>query len=121
MRHFEVTKTLKVLKEHLFWPYMRKHVERHCESYMAYKKAKFKAEHHGFYTHMPIPSLHWVDISFDLIVGLPRTRKGMNSFFVVVDIFSKMVHFIPCQKVDDASFITYLLFKEVVRLLAYLG
>jgi len=35
---------------------------------------------------------------------------------VVVDRFSKMAHFFPCHRTDDACYITEIYFKEIIRL-----
>jgi hypothetical protein len=105
MGHFGTKKTEQVLADHLFWPKMRRDVERHvllCESC---HKAKSRLNPHGLYTPLPIPSVHWEDISMDFVLGLPRTKQGRDSIFLVVDRFSKMAHFIPCHKSDDASHI----------------
>ena len=42
--------------------------------------------------------------------------RGRDSIFVVVDRFSKMVHFIVCHKIDDATNVSDLFIKEIVRL-----
>ncbi|RVW80731.1 Transposon Ty3-I Gag-Pol polyprotein [Vitis vinifera] len=116
MGHFGVRKTLDVLHEHFFWPKMKRDVERACARCITCRQAKSRVLPHGLYTPLPVPSAPWVDISMDFVLGLPRSRNGRDSIFVVVDRFSKMAHFISCHKTDDATHIANLFFREIVRL-----
>ena len=114
MGHFSVKKTLDVLHDHFFWPRMRRDVEWVCSRCITCKRVKSRVLLHGLYTPLPVPSEPWVDISMDFVLGLPRSKRGMYPIFVVVDRFSKMAHFIPCHKTDDA--IANLFFQKFVRL-----
>ena len=114
--HFGQKKTYELLGDHFYWPKMRRDVTRFVERCVTCHKAKSKLNPYGLYTPLPTPNIPWEDISMDFILGLPRTQRGKDSIFVVVDRFSKMAHFIPCNKSDDASHVANLFFKEIVRL-----
>ncbi|KAA0042451.1 reverse transcriptase [Cucumis melo var. makuwa] len=114
--HFGEFKTYSMLCEHFYWLKMRKDVNKVCKQCFKCKEAKSKTQPHGLYTPLDVPNEPWVDISMDFVLGLPKTRRHHDSIFVVVDRFSKMAHFIPCNKTDDATNIANLFFREVVRL-----
>jgi hypothetical protein len=112
MGHFSAKKTKDVLVLHFFWPKMRRDVERFVSRCTTCQKAKSWLNPHGLYIPLPVPSILWADISMDFVLGLPRTKRGRDSTFVVVDQFSKMAHFIPCHKSDDAVHIVDLFSKR---------
>ncbi|XP_010530494.1 PREDICTED: uncharacterized protein LOC104807077 [Tarenaya hassleriana] len=115
MGHFGVEKTLVMVKEHFFWSHLKRDVERFVARCIICHQAKSKTHPHGLYLPLPIPFCPWTDLSMDFVLGLPKIQNK-DSIFVVVDRFSKMAHFIPCAKANDASHIAGLFFKEVVRL-----
>jgi hypothetical protein len=57
---------------------------------------------HSLYTSLPVPKEPWVDIFIDFVLGLLRSKKDRDLIFVVIDMFSKMMHFILYHKTDDA-------------------
>ena len=116
MGHFGVKKTEDVLFTHFYWPRMRRDVERYVSRCTTCNKAKSRLNPHGLYLPLPVPRAPWEDISMDFVLGLPRTKRGSDSVFVIVDRFSKMAHFIPCQKTNNALHVADLFFTKIVRL-----
>ncbi|WVZ97349.1 hypothetical protein U9M48_042896, partial [Paspalum notatum var. saurae] len=108
MGHFGLKKTTEVLTAHFFWPKLKRDVERYVARCTTCNNAKSRLNPHGLYLPLPVASVPWADISIDFVLGLPRTKRGRDSIFVVVDRFSKMAHFITCHKTDDASHILHL-------------
>jgi hypothetical protein len=114
--HFGHDKTFAKLNESYFWPGMRVDVKRFVERCRIFQHSKGRKQNVGFYQPLPISERPWEAISMDFVLGFPRTQRGVDSIFVVVDSFSKMAHFIPCHKTSDVTHITNLFFKEVIRL-----
>jgi hypothetical protein len=95
---------------------MREEVNKFVNNCKIYQYAKGKKQKTGLYQPLPIPERHWDAISMYFLLVFSRTQRGSDSIFVVVDRFSKMTHFIPCQNTCDATHVANLFFKYVVRL-----
>ena len=52
----------------------------------------------------------------DFITGFPRTRRGNNAIFIVVDRLSKVAHFLPVRESITASQLADLYISRIVSL-----
>jgi hypothetical protein len=95
--HFVHDKTFAKLSESYFWPGMRENVKRFVDMCRICQNSKGRKQNIGLYQPLPILERSWEVINMDFILGLSRMQRGVYSIFVVVDRFSKMAHFIPCQ------------------------
>ena len=114
--HFGKNKTILAVEEHFFWPSLKRDVAQIVARCRTCAVAKQRKQNTGLYTPLPVPSCPWQDLSMDFVLGLPRTQRKHDSIFVVVDRFSKMAHFLPCNQSYDASKVAKLFLDEIVRI-----
>jgi hypothetical protein len=95
---------------------MQIEVDKLVKSCRLCQVSKGSATNARLYLPLPIPERPWTNVSMDFVLGLPRIQKVNDSIFVVVDRFSKMVHFITCKKTADAVNVAQLYFREVYYL-----
>jgi hypothetical protein len=57
----------------------------------------------GLLQSLNILDWKWDDISMDFIVGLPMTARKFDLIWLIMDRFTKLVHFIPVNNRYDAQ------------------
>ena len=78
---------------------------------------RIKVEHQrptGLLQPLQIPQWKWDEIGMDFIVGLPRTRVGYDSIWVVVDCLTKAAHFIPVKTSYNSAVLVELYMTQIV-------
>ena len=61
---------------------------------------KIKVEHQklvGLHQYLKIPMWKWESVTMDFLVGLPKTQKGYDLIWVIVDWLTKTTHFLPIK------------------------
>jgi hypothetical protein len=80
---------------------------------------RVKAEHQrpaGLLYPLKIPEWKWEEIGMDFITGLPRTSKGYDSIWVIMDRLTKVAHFIPVKTTYKVSQLAELYMARIVSL-----
>jgi hypothetical protein len=92
------TKMYHDLKQHYWWTKMKIEIARYvakCDTCRRVKAIHMKTA--GPLQSLPNPTWKCEDISMDFIVGLPRTTKGFDSIWVIIDRLTKIAHFLPVK------------------------
>lgn len=79
MGHFGRDNTLAVVKDHFFWLYLKKDVEKFCSKCITCLKTKSKSHSYILYTPLPIHKSPWEDISMDFYFRFAKDpAQGLN-------------------------------------------
>jgi hypothetical protein len=111
------TKMYQDLKEKYWWVGMKKEVAEYvaiCDICQ-----RVKAEHQrpaGLLQPMKIPEWKWEEVGMDFIVGLPHTKSGYDSIWVIVDRLTKVAHFLPVKTTYRGPTLAELYMERIVCL-----
>jgi hypothetical protein len=78
-----------------------------------------KAEHQrpaGLLQPLKVPTWKWEEVGMDFITGLPRSNRGHDSIWVIVDRLTKVVHFIPVKTTHNDRKLADLYISRIVSL-----
>ncbi|WMV08046.1 hypothetical protein MTR67_001431 [Solanum verrucosum] len=105
------------LRQHYWWSGMRRDIADYVSRCLSCQQVK--AEHlrpGGELQRLPIPEWIWERITMDFVVGLPRTSRGLDSIWVIMDRLTKSAHFIPVHTSYSAERLARICIREVDEL-----
>ena len=111
------TKMYQDLKQLYWWEGLKKDVGNFISRCLVCQQVK--AEHQrpaGLHQQIEIPEWKWERITMDFVTGLPRTSKGFDSIWVIVDRLTKSAHFLPVKTTFSVVQYAQMYIDEIVKL-----
>ncbi|WVZ63512.1 hypothetical protein U9M48_013137 [Paspalum notatum var. saurae] len=105
------------LKQKFWWTPMKWEITKYvseCDVCQRVKADHLKSA--GMLQPLALPAWKWEDIHMNFIVGLPRTQKGYDSIWVIIDRFTKSAHFIPVKNRYNAQRYVEIYVSRIVSL-----
>ncbi|WVZ89506.1 hypothetical protein U9M48_035899 [Paspalum notatum var. saurae] len=96
--HPGANKMYQDLSQKFWWRGMKTDVANHVAQCDVCQQVK--ADHQkpaGLLQTLPIPTWKWDEVGMDFVTGLPKTKRGNDAIWVIVDRLTKTAHFIPVK------------------------
>ena len=109
------TKMYRDLRLNYWWPIMKLDVARYVEKCVTCLQVK--AEHqrpYGSLQPLEIPEWKWEHITMDFVTKLPKTLKGHDTIWVVVDRLTKSAHFLAMRETLPMDKLAKLYVDEII-------
>jgi ribonuclease HI len=93
------TKMYHDIKTTFWWTGMKQQIASYvseCDTCCRVKAVHQKPS--GMLQPLKVPEWKWDKVEMDFITGFPKSRKGNNAIFVVIDRLSKVAHFLPVKE-----------------------
>ena len=105
------------LKKHFWWNAMKREIAQFVAKCLVCQQIKIEHQRSaGLLQPLPIPEWKWEHITMDFVTALPRSSKGNNAVWVIIDRLTKSAHFIPFRVGQTTEVLAEKYMKEVVRL-----
>jgi hypothetical protein len=115
--HPGATKMYQDLKKEYWWPGMKTDIAEFVARCIVCQQVKIEHQRPaGLLQPLEIPQWKWEHITMDFVGELPRTQKGHDSIWVIVDRLTKSAHFLPVKSIYRASQYAELFISEIVKL-----
>lgn len=96
--HLGIKKTTQLIQRRYWWPSYRNDVINYvnsCQECQVHKPAPKKLQ--GLLKPLEVPEGRFQSISMDFMTHFPKTERGHDAVFVMVDRFTKYVILVPCS------------------------
>src|SRR4051812_11202452 len=111
------TKMYQDIRQRYWWPGMKQDIARYVDECDVCRRIKAEDQRPaGTLQPLSIPKWKWDKIEMDFVTGFPRSQKGHDAIFVIIDRFSKVAHFLPVKETISYSQLADLYVSRIVSL-----
>ena len=115
--HPRTTKMYNTMKPHFWWPGMKKDVAEFTARCLTCQQVKVEHQALAGKLHpLSIPEWKWEKITMDFVTNLPKTQKGIDAIWIIVDRLTKLAHFLPICWGCSLDHLSQRYVNEIVRL-----